>query len=259
MGTRSGDMDPAIALHLINSLGLAPKDTDTLLNKKSGLLGVCGDSDLRAVIDRSKAGDQRAQLALDMFVYRCAAASLPLLLVWGYRLQGLPMLPPCWLELWGPWGPGSDALGELWGPWDQSVLAECAVGVVGSVLSAGCCPAAVLQGAQVHRLLHGSPGRRGGRGGVQCGHRREQLLHQGAGVRRAQGERSWGPGRPGGLHTKVWPVVARCWHGCWAGHSLLWAAAVHCWHVLSIAHVELSGRPLLLAGASAGTVAPAGQ
>ncbi len=70
MGTRSGDLDPAIVLHLINSLGLAPKDTDTLLNKKSGLLGVCGDNDLRAVIDRSKAGDTQAQLALDMFVYR---------------------------------------------------------------------------------------------------------------------------------------------------------------------------------------------
>jgi acetate kinase len=47
---------------------------DALLNKRSGLLGVCGDSDLRAIIERSKAGDARAQLALDMFVYRCAEA-----------------------------------------------------------------------------------------------------------------------------------------------------------------------------------------
>jgi acetate kinase len=46
---------------------------DTLLNKRSGLLGVCGDSDLRAVINRSKAGDEQAQLALDMFVYRWGA------------------------------------------------------------------------------------------------------------------------------------------------------------------------------------------
>lgn len=51
MGTRSGDMDPAVPLHLMNTLGLSAKEMDTILNKKSGLLGVCGHNDLRAIID----------------------------------------------------------------------------------------------------------------------------------------------------------------------------------------------------------------
>jgi acetate kinase len=55
MGTRSGDMDPAVPLHLMNTLGLSAKEMDTILNKKSGLLGVCGHNDLRAIID-SKVG-----------------------------------------------------------------------------------------------------------------------------------------------------------------------------------------------------------
>lgn len=70
MGTRSGDMDPAVPLHLMNTLGLSAKEMDTILNKKSGLLGVCGHNDLRAIIDSKAAGDERAALALDMFVYR---------------------------------------------------------------------------------------------------------------------------------------------------------------------------------------------
>jgi acetate kinase len=70
MGTRCGDMDPAIVLHLQNQLKLSTKDTDTLLNKKSGLLGVCGNSDLRSVIDAAAAGEVRSALALKMFVYR---------------------------------------------------------------------------------------------------------------------------------------------------------------------------------------------
>lgn len=70
MGTRSGDLDPAVVLHLQNQLHLSPKEADTLLNKKSGLLGVCGHNDLRLVIERAEQGDELAQLALDMFVYR---------------------------------------------------------------------------------------------------------------------------------------------------------------------------------------------
>jgi acetate kinase len=56
MGTRSGDMDPAVPLHLMNTLGLSAKDMDTILNKKSGLLGVCGHNDLRAIIDSKVSG-----------------------------------------------------------------------------------------------------------------------------------------------------------------------------------------------------------
>lgn len=52
MGTRAGDMDPAVPLFLQQRLGADPRSMDTLLNKKSGLLGVCGDNDLRSVIAR---------------------------------------------------------------------------------------------------------------------------------------------------------------------------------------------------------------
>lgn len=70
MGTRSGDLDPAVVLHIMNQLKLTSKDTDTLLNKKSGLLGVCGHNDLRTIIDLKEKGDFKGTLALNMFVYR---------------------------------------------------------------------------------------------------------------------------------------------------------------------------------------------
>lgn len=70
MGTRCGDLDPAVVLHLQTELGLSIKETDTLLNKKSGLLGLCGNNDLRSVIEMSDAGDPRGVLALNIFVYR---------------------------------------------------------------------------------------------------------------------------------------------------------------------------------------------
>ena len=70
MGTRAGDMDPAVVLHLQTQLGLSVKEADGLLNKRSGLQGVCGQSDLRAVIEMAGRGEPRGALALDMFVYR---------------------------------------------------------------------------------------------------------------------------------------------------------------------------------------------
>ena len=51
MGTRSGDIDPSIPLHLMKLLGMSPAEMDNTLNKKSGLLGVCGQNDLRSVIE----------------------------------------------------------------------------------------------------------------------------------------------------------------------------------------------------------------
>lgn len=57
MGTRSGDVDPAVPLHLMRALGLGAAEMDGVLNKRSGLLGLCGDSDLRAVIERRAQGD----------------------------------------------------------------------------------------------------------------------------------------------------------------------------------------------------------
>ncbi|KXZ55440.1 ACK1 protein [Gonium pectorale] len=70
MGTRCGDIDPAVVLHIQSQLGLSAKETDTLLNKKSGLLGVTGNNDLRAVIAAAEQGDARSALGLAMFVYR---------------------------------------------------------------------------------------------------------------------------------------------------------------------------------------------
>ncbi|EFJ50488.1 acetate kinase [Volvox carteri f. nagariensis] len=70
MGTRCGDVDPAVVLHIETQLGLSAKETDTLLNKKSGLLGITGSSDLRAVIEGAQRGEARAQLGLDMLVHR---------------------------------------------------------------------------------------------------------------------------------------------------------------------------------------------
>lgn len=70
MGTRSGDLDPAIVLYLIKKLGFSADEVDHLLNHESGLKGLCGTQDMRKVIKLVDDGDLHAQLALDMFVYR---------------------------------------------------------------------------------------------------------------------------------------------------------------------------------------------
>ena len=70
MGTRSGDIDAGLILYLMN-LGWTNNDINKSLNKKSGLLGISGTSnDIRTLISSADKGDKRAQLALDMFVYR---------------------------------------------------------------------------------------------------------------------------------------------------------------------------------------------
>lgn len=69
MGTRSGSIDPGIILRLANEVGI--EETDHILNKQSGLLGVSGVSnDLRQVMQAAKSKNERSQLAIDMFVYR---------------------------------------------------------------------------------------------------------------------------------------------------------------------------------------------
>lgn len=71
MGTRSGDVDPAILLYLERNLNWTPEDVDDLINKKSGLLGLSGySSDMRDIEDGAAAGNARAILALDIFCYR---------------------------------------------------------------------------------------------------------------------------------------------------------------------------------------------
>ena len=74
MGTRSGDIDPAVVFYLMEKERLSPVEVSDLLNKESGLLGVSGASnDMRDVIKASKGKGkrpERARLALDMFIYR---------------------------------------------------------------------------------------------------------------------------------------------------------------------------------------------
>lgn len=71
MGTRSGDIDPALPLFLADKEGLTNDEVDALLNSRSGLLGVSGSSsDMRDLLAASTAGDVRATLAVDAFSYR---------------------------------------------------------------------------------------------------------------------------------------------------------------------------------------------
>jgi acetate kinase len=70
MGTRSGDVDPGLVLHLINALGMSAAAVDDLLNHRSGLRGLCGSSDMREVEQAAEAGDARARLAREAFAYR---------------------------------------------------------------------------------------------------------------------------------------------------------------------------------------------
>lgn len=70
MGTRCGDVDPAVPLLLRELTGREREDVHRLLNHESGLLGVCGASDMREVHARIAAGDEDALLALEMFCYR---------------------------------------------------------------------------------------------------------------------------------------------------------------------------------------------
>ncbi|AWZ08046.1 MULTISPECIES: acetate kinase [unclassified Streptomyces] len=70
MGTRSGDLDPAVVFHLARAGGLSIDEIDSLLNKKSGLLGLCGDNDMREVQRRAEQGDASARLALASYIHR---------------------------------------------------------------------------------------------------------------------------------------------------------------------------------------------
>ncbi len=71
MGTRSGDMDPAIVKYLMDKEGLDAAGVDNLLNKKSGVLGISGvSSDFRDIEQAAEKGNLRAKLALEIFSYR---------------------------------------------------------------------------------------------------------------------------------------------------------------------------------------------
>jgi len=71
MGTRCGDIDPAIVLHLMERESYDTRQMDDLLNKRSGLLGLSNVSnDMRAVLERADEGDRHAALAVDVFCHR---------------------------------------------------------------------------------------------------------------------------------------------------------------------------------------------
>jgi acetate kinase len=70
MGTRSGDVDPALHRYLVDNADMSIDQIDELLNRQSGLKGLCGDNDMRQVEARAAAGDDRARLAFDIFCYR---------------------------------------------------------------------------------------------------------------------------------------------------------------------------------------------
>lgn len=70
MGTRCGSMDPAIVTYLMDRLGKSAKEVDAIMNKKSGMLGISGvSSDFRDLAAAAEEGNERAQLALAMFIY----------------------------------------------------------------------------------------------------------------------------------------------------------------------------------------------
>jgi acetate kinase len=69
MGTRAGDIDQSLIFHLMSELGYTPEKVNTLLNKKSGMLGLTGHSDMRDVTAEYKKGNKMAMLAYDMYAY----------------------------------------------------------------------------------------------------------------------------------------------------------------------------------------------
>ena len=69
MGTRSGDVDPALHSYLAASKGLSVQEIDAMLNKRSGLKGLCGVNDMRDIHAAREKGDTKAQLAFDVFCH----------------------------------------------------------------------------------------------------------------------------------------------------------------------------------------------
>jgi acetate kinase len=70
MGTRCGDIDAGVVMHLRRSAGMNVEQTDTLLNQNSGLKGLCGVNDFRELCVQMEAGSQAAKLAYDVYIHR---------------------------------------------------------------------------------------------------------------------------------------------------------------------------------------------
>jgi len=70
MGTRCGDIDPAIIFYLKRKTGLARDEVESILNQDSGLKGICGVNDMRQIEELAQSGNSQAQLAIEMVCYR---------------------------------------------------------------------------------------------------------------------------------------------------------------------------------------------
>lgn len=70
MGTRAGDIDQSVIFHLVSELGFSPEEVNNLLNKKSGMLGLTGFSDMRDIRSEYQKGNKMAVLAYEMYAYR---------------------------------------------------------------------------------------------------------------------------------------------------------------------------------------------
>lgn len=69
MGTRAGDLDPYIPLHIMETQGLSGEQVSTMMNKQGGLLGLCGHRDMRDVTEGCDKGDEGCIEALEIFIY----------------------------------------------------------------------------------------------------------------------------------------------------------------------------------------------
>jgi acetate kinase len=74
MATRSGSVDPGLLLWLLDRGGISTAELGDALERRSGLLGLSGSSDMREVLERSKRGEEAATLALEVYVHRLRAA-----------------------------------------------------------------------------------------------------------------------------------------------------------------------------------------
>jgi acetate kinase len=70
MGSRTGDIDPAVIFHLRRVAGMSTDELDDLFNRRSGMLGLCGMSDMRDIHDAVAAGDEAARTALQVYYHR---------------------------------------------------------------------------------------------------------------------------------------------------------------------------------------------
>ena len=70
MGTRVGNIDPGVVMYLAQQKGFSVEEVDRVLQKESGLKGICGSNDMRDIHTRAAEGDERARLAEDMFFHR---------------------------------------------------------------------------------------------------------------------------------------------------------------------------------------------